>query len=163
MRRRELILGVGGALARPTTLRAQQQAMPVIGILGLSQPDDPAIALNLIGLRRGLKQGGRAEGQNVAFEYRWAHGDEARLPALAAELVARRVDVIVTEGAGSASALAAKATSKIPVVFHAPDAIADGIVSNLAHPGGNLTGVSLFAPELLLKQLALLRELMAKK
>jgi putative ABC transport system substrate-binding protein len=160
MHRRDLILGIGGAaLIRPRALRAQRKAMPVIGILGLTQPDDPAIVLNLDGLRQGLKRGGFAEGQNVTFEYRWARGDEARLPALAAELAARRVDVIVTEGGGSSASVAAKAISDIPVVFHTPDAIADGIVSNLARPGGNLTGVSLFAPELLLKQFALLREL----
>jgi putative ABC transport system substrate-binding protein len=133
--------------------------MPVIGILGLGSPEDPAIALNLTAFRQGLSESGFVEGQNVAIESRWAYDDERRLPALAAELVARNVDVLVTEG-GILSALSAKtATSLIPVVFHASDAIADGVVSNLARPGGNLTGVSLFAPESLAKQFQLLSEL----
>src|SRR5205823_942869 len=130
-----------------------------IGILGLGSPEDPAIALNLTAFRQGLVKTGFVEGQNVAIDSRWAHDDERRLSALAAELVARNVDVLVTEG-GILSALAAKnATSMIPVVFHASDAVADGVVSNLARPDGNLTGVSLFAPESLAKQFQLLSEL----
>ena len=159
MKRRDLLVIAAGAAAVPYAARAQQKAMPVIGILGLGSPDDPAIALNLAGLRQGLKDTGFVEGRNVAIEYRWAHDDEQRLPALAAELVARNVDVVVTEG-GILSALSAKrATSTIPIVFHASDAIADGVVSNLARPDGNLTGVSLFAPESLAKQFQLLSEL----
>ena len=133
--------------------------MPLIGILAFAPPDDPAVSLNLAGLRQGLKDAGFIEGKNVAIEYRWANGVESRLPELAAELVARRVDVIVTEG-GRATALAATAATKtIPVVFHTSDAIADGMVNNLGRPDGNLTGVSLFAPELSLKQLQLLLEI----
>ena len=160
MRRRELMFLLGGAaFAWPPTLRAQQKAMPVIGILGLGYPEDPAIALNLAAFRRGLNETGFVEGQNVAIEYRWAVNDQKRLPALAAELVARKVDVIMTEG-GTPTVLAAKnATSTIPIVFHAGDAIADGIVTNLARPDGNLTGVSLFAPERFAKQFELLAEL----
>jgi putative ABC transport system substrate-binding protein len=133
--------------------------MPVIGVLGLGYPEDPAIALNLAAFRRGLAETGFVEGQNVAIEYRWAVNDEKRLPALAAELVARNVDVMMTEG-GTPTARAAKnATSTIPVVFHAGDAIEDGIVTNLARPDRNLTGVSLFAPERFGKQFELLAEL----
>ena len=158
MRRRKF-LAVLGSAAAALPLRLQAQQMPVIGLLGLGQPDDPAIALNLESLRQGLAEAGFVEGRNVLIEYRWAHGDVQRLPELAAELVARRVDVIVTEGGGPSTPLAAKAVKTIPVVFHTPDALADGIVDNLAHPGGNLTGVSLFAPELFLKQLQLILEL----
>ena len=126
------------------------------------QPDDPAIALNLQGLRQGLGEAGFIEDKNVAIEYRWAHGDANLLPKLAAELVARRVDVVVTEGGGPSATLAAKAIKTIPVLFHTPDALADAIVTNLAHPGGNLTGVSLLAPELFLKEFQLLRELLPR-
>jgi putative tryptophan/tyrosine transport system substrate-binding protein len=160
MRRRELMLLLGGAaFAWPHTLRAQQKPMPVIGILGLGYPEDPAIALNLAAFRRGLNETGFVEGQNVAIEYRWAVNDEKRLPALAAELVARKVDVIMTEGGTPTVRAAKNATSTIPVVFHAGDAIEDGIVTNLARPDGNLTGVSLFAPERFAKQFELLAEL----
>jgi putative ABC transport system substrate-binding protein len=160
MQRREFIVLIGGAaVGWPLVARAQQKAMPVIGVLGLGYPDDPAIALNLTAFRQGLNETGFVEGQNVAIEYRWAFNDQKRLPALAAELVARKVDVIVTEG-GTPSVLPAKnATSTIPIVFHAGDAIADGIVTNLARPDGNLTGVSLFAPERFAKQFELLAEL----
>jgi putative ABC transport system substrate-binding protein len=159
MQRRELLALAGGALAWPLAARAQQKPMAVIGVLGAGFAEDPAVALNLQALRQGLKDTGFAEEQNVAIEYRWAHRDYGRLPVLAAELLARNVDVIVNEG-GTPSALAAKtATATIPIVFHAGDAIADGLVSNLARPGGNLTGVSLFAPESLSKQFQLLSEL----
>ena len=160
MNRRDFIaLLAGAALAWPLAARAQQRATPVIGVLGLGYPEDPAIALNLAAFRRGLAETGFVEGQNVAIEYRWAFNDQKRLPALAAELVARKVDVMMTEG-GTPTVLSAKnATSTIPIVFHAGDAIADGIVTNLARPDGNLTGVSLFAPELFAKRFELLAEL----
>ena len=160
MKRRDLIALLGGtAVGWPFVVSAQQKAMPVIGILGLGSPDNPAIALNLAAFRQGLTETGFIEGQNVTIESRWAHDDKRCLPALAAELVARKVDVLVTEG-GILSALSAKnATSTIPVVFHASDAVADGVVSNLARPDGNLTGVSLFAPESLAKEFELVSEL----
>ena len=159
MRRRAFISLLGGVMSAPRVLRAQQKAMPTIGILGLGYPDDPAIALNLAAFRRGLNETGFVEGQNVVIEYRWAVNDQRRLPALAAELAARKVDVIVNEG-GTVSAVEAKnATSAIPIVFHTSDAIADGLVTNLARPSGNLTGVSLFAPERFSKQFELLSEL----
>ena len=159
VRRRELLIALGGAVTYPLATHAQQKAMPVIGIIGGAGPDDPTVALNLAAFRQGLGETGFVEGHNVAIEYRWAYLDNERLPALAAELVDRNVDVIVTEG-GTSSALRAKqATSTIPIVFHAGDAIADGVVGNLARPGGNLTGVSLFSPETLSKQFQLLTEL----
>src|SRR5580704_11526578 len=113
MRRREFILAVGGAAAWPLGARAQQPAMPVIGILGAAIPGDAEVARNLTAFRQGLKEAGYVEGQNVAIEYRWAAGNYERLPALAADLVARNVSVIVNEG-GAPSVLAARnATAKI--------------------------------------------------
>src|ERR1051326_6421684 len=119
MRRRELIIMLGGAaVAWPVAPRAQQKAMPVIGVLGLGTPNTGALPANLSALREGLRETGYTEGQNFHIEYRWAEGHADQLPALAADLVARKVDVIVTEG-GDASSLAAKsATSTIPIVFH---------------------------------------------
>jgi putative tryptophan/tyrosine transport system substrate-binding protein len=160
MRRRELILLLGSmAGAWPLSAPAQQKAMPVIGVLAVSL-DNPLVALNLAAFRQGLGETGYVEGQNVAIEYRWAERKLDRLPALAADLVDRRVDVIVTEG-GDASTLAAKnATSAIPVVFHtASDPVAKGLVASLARPGGNLTGVSMMRTDLLPKSLELLLEL----
>jgi putative tryptophan/tyrosine transport system substrate-binding protein len=158
MRRRDLLLLAAVALW-PNAAGAQRKVTPVIGMLGLGRPEDRAIALNLEAFRAGLNDTGFVEGRNVTIEYRWAHDDERRLPALAVELVDRNVDVLVTEG-GIRSALAAKhATSTIPIVFHASDAIADGVVGNLARPEANLTGVSLFAPESLAKQFQLLADL----
>jgi len=158
MRRRELLLLVGGAVTAPRALRAQQKAMPVIGFLASASPGPNAA--NLAALRQGLSEAGYVEGQNVAIEYRWAEGDFDRLPALAADLVGRGVDVIVTSG-GNSSALAAKnATSSIPIVFVAgADPVEEGLVASLARPGGNLTGVTVFAFELWGKRVELISEL----
>jgi len=165
MRRREFVaLLAGAAIIGPLRAAAQQtRSMPLIGLLGLGPPDNPEIMRNLAGLRRGLDEGGFVEGRNIAIEYRWAYGDELRLPSLARELVARGVDVIVTEGPGASIAAAAKAATRtIPVVFHTPDAVADGLVGNLARPDANLTGVSMLSPELWTKQLELLAEVIPK-
>jgi putative ABC transport system substrate-binding protein len=134
--------------------------MPVIGLLGLLSPEEPEVAANLAAFRQGLGEAGFVEGRNVVIEYRWARNDEEKLPALAAKLVRRNVDVIVNEG-GTPTALVAKnATATIPIVFHGTDAIGDGLVTSLARPGGNLTGVSLFGPEVLAKQFQLCLELL---
>ena len=158
MNRRELLLLVASALTVARPLRAQQKAMPVIGYLGIGSPGPyaPVVAA----FHQGLSEAGWVEGQNVAIEYRWAEGYHERLPALAADLVGRKVDVIVA-GGGAAGALAAKnATSTIPIVFFSgDDPVAAGLVASLARPGGNLTGFSIITVELMPKRLELLSEL----
>jgi putative tryptophan/tyrosine transport system substrate-binding protein len=156
MKRRELMLLLGSAMIAARALRAQQKAMPVIGYLGIASPV-PAAPF-LAAFRQGLSETGYVEGQNLAIEYRGAEGRYDRLPALAADLVSRRVDVIMAQA--DVTALAAKsATSTIPIVFVAGDPVAVGLVASLARPGGNLTGVSILTIELIPKRFELLSEL----
>src|SRR6266481_5836664 len=160
MRRRDLITLLGGAaISWPRALRAQQKAMPVIGYLTTVLPNPNSPNPNLAAFRQGLSETGYVEGQNVAIEYRGAEGHYDRLPALAADLVGRKVDVIVAVG-GTPTALAAKnATSTIPIVFRTGEPVADGLVASLARPGGNLTGFGMLLGELTPKLLELLSEL----
>jgi len=160
MRRRNFMTVLAGAGMYPLCASAQQKAMPVIGFLGGFAPSMNAqIELEQAAFRQGLSETGFVEGQNVTIEYHRGEGHLDRLPALAADLVARKVDVIVTQGGDPATSAAQQATSTIPILFHTNnDPVAAGFVASLARPGRNLTGVSLMFAELMPKRLELLLE-----
>jgi putative ABC transport system substrate-binding protein len=160
MRRREFIAGLASAVTLPTTVGAQQPTVPVVALLRPGQPGtSPEITAAFL---EGLKEGGYVEGRNVAIEYRWAEERNDRFAALVADLVRRRVNVIVPGGA--VAALAAKsATTTIPIVFQAGiDPVKAGLVARLDRPGANVTGVSNFSTVLAAKRLELLHQLVPK-
>lgn len=161
MRRREFLAVIGGMAAWPLAARAQQQSLPVIGFVDSRSVE--TMGNRLRGFRRGLEEGGYTEGQTVVVEYRWAENRMDRLPELATDLAHRNVDVIVASG-GLGGAFAAKAaTTTIPIVFlAAQDPVKLGLVTSLARPGGNLTGINFYNTELAAKQFELLREILPK-
>ena len=159
MKRREFITLLGGAtIAWPLAARAQQPVVPVIGIL--SSLSSSNITSRMPPFRQGLKESGYIEGQNVAIEYRVAEGQYDRLPALAADLVDRKVALIVAAGGADPAKAAKAATTTIPIVFvSAGDPFKAGIVTSLGRPAGNITGVSLLVSALEAKRLGLLHEI----
>jgi ABC-type uncharacterized transport system substrate-binding protein len=158
MKRREFFRLIGGALALPMAARAQQAALPVIGFLHSASPEPNA--KRLAAFHKGLQRAGFIAGQNVALEYRWAGGENARLSELATELVRKPVAVIATLSSTPATLAAKAATSTIPIFFLiAEDPVELGLVASLNRPGGNITGISSQNAELFAKRLGLLHEL----
>jgi putative ABC transport system substrate-binding protein len=157
MRRREFITLIGGAVLWPFAVNAQQ-ALPVVGFLSSRSPEESAHLVEAF--RGGLKDGGFIEGRSVSLEFRWAHGDYDRLPALAAELVNRRVSVIAAVGGDPSNKAAKQATATIPIVFATgSDPVQLGLVESFNRPGGNATGVTTSTNLMEPKRLGLLREL----
>ena len=158
MRRRDFISYLGGLAAWPITVRAQQSAMPIVGFLSSASPASwaPFVA----GFRKGLNETGLIEGQTVTIEYRWAEGDYNRLSGLVADLINRKVAVILAAGGSGPAQVAKAATATIPIVFaSAADPVRAGIVASINRPGGNVTGVSMLGSALEGKRLGLLNEI----
>jgi putative tryptophan/tyrosine transport system substrate-binding protein len=158
MRRRVFLMGLASATALPAVSRAQQPATAVVGLLHITTPEgDAALVAALCG---GLADFGFFEGKNLTIEYRWANNDPARLPALADDLVRRRVNVIVALGGATTAQAAKAATATVPIVFAAPpDPVELGFVASISRPGGNLTGVAGFTHEVAQRRLEQLHQL----
>ena len=161
MKRREFITLLGGAVAWPCAARAQQAAMPIVGLVG---PRSPEESTRLVAaFRKALNETGYIEAQNVMVEYYWLEGKYDRLPALMADLVRRRVAVIATPAFTAAAPVAKAATTTIPIVFGvAEDPVKLGLVASFARPGGNATGINFLSSEVIAKRLGLLHDLVPK-
>jgi len=159
LRRRAFISLLGGAAAAwPLAARAQQPGMPVIGFMSTLSPE--SISNPMAGFHQGLKEAGYIERQNVSIEYRWAQGHYDRMPELAADLVRRKVAVIVASGGDPSPQIAKAASRTIPIVFGMfGDPVREGLVDSLNRPGGNATGVTIFGPAAVTKRLQLLHDL----
>jgi putative tryptophan/tyrosine transport system substrate-binding protein len=162
VKRREFIALLGGmGAACPPVAQAQQSALPVIGLLHPGSPE--ANARYIAGFRKGLAESGHVEGRNVSIEYRWGHGETTGLPELAADLVRRAVNVIVTPGGVAAAAAAKAASATIPIVFvFGVDPVQAGLVVSINRPGGNVTGITSMNSGLAAKQLGLLHQLLQR-
>src|SRR5262245_52330287 len=159
MRRRDFVTFVGSLVAWPLTVRAQQPATPVIGFLSGASPE--TMRGLLAAFHRGLADTGFTEGRNLTIEYRWAEGNNDRLPALAMDLARRKVAVIATVGSTPAALASKAATQTIPIVFFiGTDPVKVGLVASLARPGGNVTGITAIVVELHSKGLDLMQSLM---
>ena len=158
MNRREFMTLLGGAAATwPLAARAQQPAMPVVGFIHILSPEN--VPHFVPAFRQGLKEGGFVEGQNIAVEYRWAHGQYDRMAELAADLVSRQVAVIAALGGEPSPQIVAAATRTIPIVFASNgDPVREGLVASLNRPGGNATGVTIFGTAAVAKRMQLLHE-----
>src|SRR5258708_1584426 len=159
MKRRDFFTLLSGAVAAwPLAARAQQPSIPVVGFLGATTPE--AIPKSAEAFRRGLSETGFVDGHSVKIEYRWAENRYAQLPALAADLVSRKVDAIFPPGGGVVTLGAKTATATIPVIFvFGADPIRAGVVPRLNRPGGNVTGMTIFSNELNSKKLEILHDL----
>lgn len=161
MRRRDFIVALGGTVAWPSATRAQQHATPVIGFLGTASA--PAYTERIAAISQGLKDNGFVEGTNLKIEYRWAEGHFDRLPALAADLVERKVDLIIATGGSQAPLSAKAATTTIPIVFSTDgDPVKEGLVASFNRPGGNATGITVLTTALAAKRLEIFRSVVPK-
>ena len=159
MRRRSFIQGIAASAALPIVVRAQQPALPIIGVVGGGSA--AGFTRELAAFRGGLDESGYVEGRNVTVEYHWLEGKYDRLPAVMSDLVRRQVTVIATTGSGPAALAAKAATDTIPVVFGlGEDPVQLGLVASLARPGGNATGINFFANEVVAKRLRLFHDLL---
>jgi len=158
MKRRQFLTWLGGVAALPLAAQAQSSAMPVIGFLHAGSREENA--KRLAAFLKGLGDGGFVDGHNVTIDYRWAQGKNASLPALAADLVRRKVAIIVTPASTAGAVVAEQATTTIPIVFAiGADPVELGLAKSLSRPGGNATGITSLNTEVGAKRLGLLRDL----